>query len=224
MLNNRHAYATIPAADFARAKSWYRDKLGLSPKRDDEIGAMYELASGSSFLLYPTQFAGTAQNTAMASAPPILPPISRRCAPRAWCSRNTIFPGLKTVNGVARDRAGQGRLVQGFRGQYPGSRRCRGLAPWTYGSFGTWSSSADRFSGQIITPDDGAYDEARTIFNAMIERRPRAHRAMRQYGRTWSAPSASPASMGWRSRFGAAGMASPARRSPTAGWSSICGG
>ena len=30
-----------------------------------------------------------------------------------------------------------------------------------------------RFEGDILEPGDGVYDEARTIFNAMIDRRPR---------------------------------------------------
>ena len=56
---------TLPAADLARAKAWYSDKLGLEPVSEDaELGsAMYEVG-GSRFLVYMSEFAGTNQATA----------------------------------------------------------------------------------------------------------------------------------------------------------------
>ena len=68
MLTDHRAYATIPAADMTRAKSWYRDKLGLIPAMEDEMGCMYRLGGGTSFLLYPTPNAGQAPNTLLSFA------------------------------------------------------------------------------------------------------------------------------------------------------------
>jgi catechol 2,3-dioxygenase-like lactoylglutathione lyase family enzyme len=65
MLNNRSAYATIPASDIARAKSWYEEKLGLTPSWEGEPGMLYNLPDGAGFLLYPTEHAGKAPNTLM---------------------------------------------------------------------------------------------------------------------------------------------------------------
>ena len=56
--------ATLPAADMARAKEWYRNKLGMKPIEESPMGeAMYE-TGGTRFVLYPSQFAGTNQATA----------------------------------------------------------------------------------------------------------------------------------------------------------------
>jgi hypothetical protein len=46
------------------AKGWYRDKLGLTPTEENEGGLTYE-TGGKRFGVYPSQFAGTNQATAM---------------------------------------------------------------------------------------------------------------------------------------------------------------
>ena len=35
------------------------------------------------------------------------------------------------------------------------------------------------FSGELVLPDDPRYDEARTVFNAMLDRRPARDRPLR---------------------------------------------
>ncbi len=64
MLDQFKVHATIPASDLARARSWYEEKLGLTPTAEDPGGLWYECA-GSAFALFPTEYAGTAKNTAM---------------------------------------------------------------------------------------------------------------------------------------------------------------
>src|SRR3989441_4590923 len=41
--------AALPAQDMARAKAFYRDKLGLTPTMEDPSGMMYALAAGRGF-------------------------------------------------------------------------------------------------------------------------------------------------------------------------------
>ncbi len=64
ILQDCEAHATLPASDIERAKAWYRDKLGLTPKEEDMGGAYYE-TGGSRWTLFPTPHAGSATNTAM---------------------------------------------------------------------------------------------------------------------------------------------------------------
>jgi catechol 2,3-dioxygenase-like lactoylglutathione lyase family enzyme len=57
--------AMLPASDIERAKRWYQEKLGLTPSREDEGGLEFQTGGGTRFGVFPSQFAGTNQATAM---------------------------------------------------------------------------------------------------------------------------------------------------------------
>ena len=64
MLNDSKVEANIPASDLDRARDFYADKLGLTPREEfpDESLA-YETAGGTRFNLYRTAYAGQAGHT-----------------------------------------------------------------------------------------------------------------------------------------------------------------
>ena len=64
MLNHSRVEANIPAADLARVRDFYADKLGLEPVH--EFGGVqlgYETDGGTRFNVYETQYAGQAGHT-----------------------------------------------------------------------------------------------------------------------------------------------------------------
>ena len=61
MLKNAPLYAYIPASDMARARRFYEDKLGLTPKQEVNGGLVYEFANGTACFMYPTPNAGTSK-------------------------------------------------------------------------------------------------------------------------------------------------------------------
>ncbi len=63
MLTDSTVTANIPAADLGRARSFYADKLGLNPIQEFPGGLVYRTDGGTYFLLYETEFAGTAGHT-----------------------------------------------------------------------------------------------------------------------------------------------------------------
>lgn len=67
MLSNYTPIATVPTADLGRARAFYEQTLGLAGGVQESVGGGVVYTCGSSgFLLYPSQFAGTNQATAMA--------------------------------------------------------------------------------------------------------------------------------------------------------------
>jgi catechol 2,3-dioxygenase-like lactoylglutathione lyase family enzyme len=101
MISQKRSYSTIPAADMDRAKRWYKEKLGLTPLSDSEVGAVYELGGGTGFLMYPTPNAGQAPNTMM-----LLESSDVQGDVAALKAKGVVFEDydmgeLKTVNSVA---------------------------------------------------------------------------------------------------------------------------
>lgn len=57
--------ATLPASDIERAKAWYASVLRLEPTEITETGDVWYEVEGTRLMLYPSQFAGTNQATAV---------------------------------------------------------------------------------------------------------------------------------------------------------------
>jgi predicted enzyme related to lactoylglutathione lyase len=64
MLTNSKVTANIPASDLSRARNFYADKLGLSPKEELPGDVLvYRTAGGTDFQVYRTDYAGQAGHT-----------------------------------------------------------------------------------------------------------------------------------------------------------------
>jgi predicted enzyme related to lactoylglutathione lyase len=100
MLKNSPIVPYIPAADVARARRFYEEKVGLVPREEVAGGVIYECANGSWVFLYPSGGAGTSQaSQAFWQVKDVEAEVAE------LKSRGVVFedydmPGLKTVNGI----------------------------------------------------------------------------------------------------------------------------
>jgi predicted enzyme related to lactoylglutathione lyase len=109
VLQKSPIYAYIPAADLARARKFYEEKLGFKPGQEVGGGVVYEFAKGTSCFMYPTPNAGTSKAS---QAFWRVDDVEREVADlkaRGVKFEDYDFPGLKTVNGVA--TAGGGKAA-----------------------------------------------------------------------------------------------------------------
>ena len=102
MFENASFYAVLPASDLARARSFWHDTFGIDPVDDgfDEADAeMYEIG-GTRVLVYETQFAGTAQNTAMGIDSDDFDRDKSELEAKGVAFHDYDLPGVKTIDGV----------------------------------------------------------------------------------------------------------------------------
>ncbi len=107
MLSDCPIIPTLPAADIDRARTWYEEKLDLKPAEERADGLRYE-CGGTQFLLYPTSFAGTAQNTLAGWQVTDIRAEMADLRGRGVTFEEYDFPGLKTDDGVAEFEGGKG--------------------------------------------------------------------------------------------------------------------
>ena len=94
-------YTVLPAADLARARSFYRDKLGLEPTLEKPGMLAYSGPSGYIFQIYETSTVGSAQNTQMGWSTSELDADVAELRERGVAFEEYDLPGLKTENGIA---------------------------------------------------------------------------------------------------------------------------
>jgi catechol 2,3-dioxygenase-like lactoylglutathione lyase family enzyme len=91
--------ARLPATDLDRARAWYEQKLGLKPSHEDMGGLWYQ-TGGSWFLVYPTEFAGTAKNTAAGWSVKDIETLVADLRARDVVFEEYEIPGAQLVDGL----------------------------------------------------------------------------------------------------------------------------
>ncbi len=107
MLSDQRCVTTIPASDIERAKKWYAETLGFKPKYHDASGVQYIAGDGTEFSIYPSQYAGTNQATAMAFVAKDLSVEMKELKSRGVIFEQYDIPGVKTSEGIAEFAPGE---------------------------------------------------------------------------------------------------------------------
>ncbi|WP_353827378.1 VOC family protein [Agromyces sp. SYSU T0242] len=94
------AMVTLPASDLARARTFWHDAFGVEPM-DSREGADFYVMAGTVVLVYETEFAGTAKNTALSLMTEHLDRDMTELRTHGVTFHDYDLPGLRTVDGVA---------------------------------------------------------------------------------------------------------------------------
>jgi len=102
MFEKLMATAVLPASDLGRAKAWWHDVLGRDPVYEDleGMGLFYDVG-GTIVMVYQTEFAGTAGNTAFNLMTDDLDRDMTELRTHGVVFEDYDLPGVKTVDGVA---------------------------------------------------------------------------------------------------------------------------
>ena len=109
MLDRHPLVVTIPASDLQRAKTFYRERLGLEPLVETAAWISYRAGDGF-FQLYPSSNAGTAEHTIGGWIVDEIESVVARLRDRGVVFEEYDVPGLRTVGGIA-DLAGVERAA-----------------------------------------------------------------------------------------------------------------
>ncbi|MEO6828034.1 MAG: VOC family protein [Microbacteriaceae bacterium] len=101
MLSKLEVASMLPARDLQRARTFYKDMLGLEPAEETSADLTYQTPAGARFGIYETDNAGTAKNTALCWETPDIVAETAELRGRGVVFEEYDLPGLKTEHGVA---------------------------------------------------------------------------------------------------------------------------
>jgi catechol 2,3-dioxygenase-like lactoylglutathione lyase family enzyme len=110
MFESATSHATIAVSDLDRAKKFYEGTLGLKVLDERSDGIRYQAGGGTWFLVYPSQFAGTAKSTYASFEVADVEGAVKELRDRGVVFEDYDMPGLKTVDGIAE--------IQGVKGAW----------------------------------------------------------------------------------------------------------
>jgi catechol 2,3-dioxygenase-like lactoylglutathione lyase family enzyme len=101
MIKDKRSHTTLPAADLARAKKFYAEKLGLNPVSESPNGIFYVTGGGTRFILYPTPNPERAGHTQIGFSVEDIQSEVAALQAAGVKFEEYDFPGLKTEHGIA---------------------------------------------------------------------------------------------------------------------------
>jgi catechol 2,3-dioxygenase-like lactoylglutathione lyase family enzyme len=102
VIKDLRSHTTLPAADLARAKKFYAEKLGLSPSTESPGGLFYVTGGGTRFTLYPTPNTTRGGHTQIGFSVNDIEGAVADLQAAGVVFEEYDFPGLKTEGGVAK--------------------------------------------------------------------------------------------------------------------------
>jgi predicted enzyme related to lactoylglutathione lyase len=101
VLNTATPKAALPVENLGRARTFYQEKLGLTPSRAVDGALFYEGSGNSGFLLFPTGGRPSGQHTQMAWFVKDIAQTVAELKRRGVRIEEYDVPGLKTIDGIA---------------------------------------------------------------------------------------------------------------------------
>lgn len=107
VLESASTHVMIAVKDLGRAKEFYSGMLGLTASDERHgSGIRYETQAGSWFLVYRSEFAGTAKSTCMRFEVEDVESAVRQLRDRGIVFEEYDLPAVKTVDGIAEHESG----------------------------------------------------------------------------------------------------------------------
>ena len=100
MFTPQGIFPVLPAHDLERAKSFYRDKLGMHPEEANDAQARYRAGNVDFFLFRSTGKASGDHSQAAFAVDDLASTVSYLCG-QGVAFETYDLPGLKTVDGIA---------------------------------------------------------------------------------------------------------------------------